>query len=121
MEAEILAGMPIMCQEELEKAGQWFIDQVVKRVFITLGPGGVYYKEDGVSGIIRPKNGEIVSATGAGDAFSAAILYSHLEGFDIKKTAETGTAAAAIAMSSKSAVNSQMSRELLRQTLGEEL
>lgn len=113
IEAEILSGMSIMSFEELEEAGQWFIGQGVKRVFITLGPGGVYYRDEEDSGVIRPEPLNVVSATGAGDAFSAAILYSHIKGFDIRKTAEVGMAAARITMQSKSAVNCQMSEEAL--------
>lgn len=118
MEAEVLSGMSIMSGEDLEEAGRWFISQGVKRVFITLGPGGVYYRDQKESGLIRPKPVSIVSATGAGDAFSAAILYAHLKGYEIGKTAELGMAAASIAMRSKTAVNSAMSGELLRQELG---
>lgn len=117
MEAEILSGMTIMSAEELEKAGQWLIDQGVKRVFITLGPGGVYYQDEKDSGLIRPEPADIVSATGAGDAFSAAILYSHVKGFDVKKTAKLGMAAARIAMQSKSAVNRLMSEKVLLDAL----
>ncbi len=113
MEAEILSGMSIMSEEELAKAARWFINQGVKRVFITLGRGGVYYQDEKESGLIRPEQSEIVSATGAGDAFSAAILYSYLKGFDLKKTAQTGMAVASIAMQSKSAVNNQMSEDML--------
>ena len=113
MEAEILSGMNIMSVEELEKAGQWFIGQGIKRVFITLGPGGVYYRDETDSGVIRPEPQNVVSATGAGDAFSATTIYSHIKGFDIRKTAEVGMAAAQIAMQSKTAVNSRMSGEIL--------
>ena len=121
MEAEVLSGMTIMSAEELENAGQWFVEQGVKRVFITLGPGGVYYCDRENSGVLRPKQVEIVSATGAGDAFSAAVIYSYLNGYDIKKTAEVGMAAASITLRSKSAVNSLMSGEMLKQELGGEL
>lgn len=114
MEAEILSGMSIMSGEELDQAGQWFIEQGVKRVFITLGPGGVYYRDGENSGVIRPKPMQIVSATGAGDAFSAALIYSYLKEFDVKKAAEAGMAAAAVAMQSKSAVNSLISEEMLQ-------
>lgn len=117
MEAEILSGLSILNGEELEEAGRWFLGQGVKRVFITLGAGGVFYCDERESGIIRPEPAEIVSATGAGDAFSAAIIYSYLKGFDLKTTAETGMAAALIAMGSKSAVNRQMSEELLLREL----
>lgn len=117
IEAEILSGMSIMSEEELEKAAQWFISEGVKRVFITLGHGGVYYQDEKESGLIRPQIGDLVSATGAGDAFSAAIIYSYLNGFDIKKTAETGMAASKIAMQSKAAVNRYMSEDKLSQML----
>lgn len=121
MEAEILSGMTILSAEDLDKAGRWFIGQGVKRVFITLGPGGVYYRDEKESGLLGADPGEIISATGAGDAFSAAILHSHLKGFDIRKTAQAGTAAASIAMESKSAVNSRMSEELIMQRLEKNL
>lgn len=117
MEAEILSGLSILNGEELEEAGRWFLGQGVRRVFITLGPGGVFYCDEKEAGVIRPEPAEIVSATGAGDAFSAAIIYSHLKGFDLKRTAETGMAAALIAMGSKSAVNRRMSEELLLREL----
>ncbi len=121
MEAEVLSGMTIMSGEELEKAARWFIDQGVKRVFITLGAGGVFYQDRIESGLLKSNPVDIVSATGAGDAFSAAIFYSYLKGFDIKKTAEVGTTAAAIALQSKSAVNRQMSEEMLLRSLVREL
>lgn len=113
MEAEVLSGMSIMSESDLEKAGQWFIAQGVKRVFITISGGGVYYTDSNESGTIRPRNVSIISTTGAGDAFSAAILYSYLQGYDIKTTAEYGMAAAAITLESKTAVNCQMSQERL--------
>ena len=113
MEAEVLSGMSIVSESDLEKAGQWFIDQGVKRVFITISGGGVYYKSSKESGILRPGKVNIISTTGAGDAFSAAILYSYIKDFDIKTTAEYGMTAAAIALESKTAVNSQMSEERL--------
>lgn len=118
MEAEVISGMSILNAGELEKAAAWFVGQGVRRVFITLGPGGVYYSDGRESGLIRPNPSEIVSATGAGDAFSAAVIYSHLKGLDIRKTAETGMAAAAVAMRSKTAVNREMSGELLRREMG---
>lgn len=114
MEAEVLSGLSIMSGEELDQAGQWFLDQGVKRVFITLGPGGVYYRDEKEAGVIRPETAQIVSATGAGDAFSAALIYSYLKGFDMKKAAETGMAAAAVAMQSKSAVNARMNAALIQ-------
>lgn len=113
MEAEVISGLNILSEEELEKAGEWFIDQGVKRVFITLGPGGVYYKDSKTSGTLRTNNVVAKSATGAGDSFSAAILYSHIKGKEIEETAKYGIAASSITLESERAVNPNMSEELL--------
>lgn len=111
IEAEVISGMSILNEEELEEAGAWFLRQGVKRVFITLGPGGVFYRDEKESGLIRPEPAQIVSATGAGDAFSAAIIYSMQHNFDIRKTAQAGMAAAAITMGTKSAVSSRITED----------
>lgn len=74
----------------------------------------MFYQDKTQKGIIRTQNPEIVSATGAGDAFSAAILNSYVKGYDILETARAGMAAAEIALKSKSAVNPQISWEKVK-------
>jgi pseudouridine kinase len=119
MEAEVLSGIRITSEEELEKAGQWFLSEGVERVFISLGAGGVYFTDRTDSGILRPKPVKVVSATGAGDAFSAAVLYGFVQGLSVKETALYGMAAAAVTLESKTSVNSMMSQEKLKAYLSE--
>lgn len=115
IEAEILSGMKIRTREDLRMSGAWFLAQGVKQVYITLGKFGVYYCDANKEGIIRPSRVEIVSATGAGDCFSAMILLGIAAGMDIEEIARRGMAASAIAMESKSAVNPKISmQEILR-------
>lgn len=116
MEAEILTGMTISDEEGVRKAGQWFIDQGVKRVFITLNKDGVYYRDENGDGFIRPaKDLKVVSATGAGDSFSATIMLGFVQGRTAEETARMGMAASSIAMESAHAVNKNMNmEELLR-------
>ena len=111
MEAEALSGIKIQGEEDLKKAGSWFIDQGVKMVFITLNKDGVYYKDKNEDGFIRPGNVKIESATGAGDSFSAAILIGMAEGLGVKDIAKRGMAAAQITMESSLPVNKYMSKE----------
>ena len=119
MEAEVLTGRSIISPDDLNWAGDWFLDQGVKQVLITLGPAGVYFQDQNHRGVMNrelvlPSGSQgLVSATGAGDAFSAAILYGILEGMSLKEIARTGLAAASIAMESKQAVNPLMSGQLL--------
>ena len=111
LEAEVISGMKIDTNKDLQRAGEWFVNQGVKKVFISLSEGGVFYKEGNEEGIIHPENVKIVSATGAGDAFSAAIMLGYIKNFNIKETARYGMAAAEIAMESKTAVNENISEE----------
>ena len=111
MEAETLSGIKIETEDDLREAGQWFVDQGVKMVFITLNKDGVYYKDADEEGFIRPGKVKIESATGAGDSFSAAILMGMAKGLRVRDIAKYGMAAAQITMESSQAVNQDMSRE----------
>ena len=110
MEAEALSGLKITSEEELRAAGGWFIQQGVKKVFITLNKEGVYYRSPDREGFIRPKDISPVSATGAGDSFLAAILIGMVRGLDIEEIAKIGMAAAQVTMESPGAVNKAISK-----------
>lgn len=107
IEAEVLSEIKIENQEDLMRAGKWFIDKGVQRVYITLNKDGVYYKSQDKEGIIKPILPEkgLKSATGAGDSFSATILQGTVCGLDIDQIAAMGSAAASITMESIHAVN----------------
>ena len=107
IEAEVLSGMNIASENDLKKVGQWFIDQGVERVYITMNKDGVYYKSRSKEGIVRPLPLEqnIESATGAGDSFSAMILQGTVQGMDIDEIAKMGIGAASITLESRQAVN----------------
>ncbi len=115
-EASILCGMEIFSEEQLMAAGQWFADQGVKRTFITLSGGGVYYKEGLDEGILRPEQVlTFINEAGAGDAFSAAILDGTVRNMDVAELAAYGMKAAAIALEGKTEVNPLISRQRLEQ------
>ena len=109
IEAEAITGLSVLSEKELKDAGRWFEEKGVKRIFITLSGGGVYYKEGIDEGIIGPGPVTINSATGAGDAFSAAIIDGYVKGMSVLETARYGMSVASIALESREAVNSRMS------------
>ena len=105
IEAELLSGVKIRDDVSLRQAGAWFCDQGVRRVFISLGERGAYYRDDSGEGVVEARQVELVSATGAGDAFSAAILLGHIKGKRAEETAKLGIACASMALGVKTAVN----------------
>ncbi len=121
MEAEVLSGMRIETEADLSRAGDWFLAQGLKQLFITLNKDSIFLKEvEKKEGIIRPdQNLKIVSATGAGDSFSAAILLGCVQRMNIEEIARMGMAAASVAMESKQAVNSNMHMNELKRRMRE--
>lgn len=109
IEASELTGININSEIDVKKAINYFLDAGVKRVFITLGKDGVYYGDSQGIGHINSKDINMVNATGAGDAFVAGVVYSHLHGFDIKDSARFSTAAPLIALSNENTINPSMS------------
>lgn len=105
IEAELLSDIKIVDDASLWQVGSWFCRQGVKRVFISLGEDGVYYRDESGEGIVGTSPVKLVSATGAGDAFSAAILVGHIKDFSAEDTAKLGVACASLALEVKSAVN----------------
>ena len=81
----------------------------VKNIFITLGEKGVFYSDGIHQDIIETEPYKVINSNGAGDAFSAAVGFSYLQGWDIFKTAFFAQNAARIALSHENTINPQMS------------
>lgn len=109
IEAELLSSISIRDQSSLHHAGTWFLQQGVRRVFISLGEAGAYYRTAEEEGVVQSRTVNLVSATGAGDAFSAAILMGHIMGLSAEETAKMGIACSSFAMETQIAVNPTIS------------
>lgn len=118
LEAEVLTGVKIMDEQSLNRAVDALLEAGVKRVFLTLGSGGVL-AADGNTRIRMSNSGAIpVNTTGCGDAFAAALVWASVQGMDLSACAMAGLAAAGIAMSGPETVNPLMSREKLEEEIG---
>ncbi|MBS4540059.1 winged helix-turn-helix transcriptional regulator [Clostridium sp. D2Q-11] len=108
-EAEILSGIEIRSKEDLERAGNYFLSKGVKNIIITLGEDGVYYKDQYHSGHIPSPEIEVINATGAGDAFMAALIYGHYNNWSIKDQVIFSIGGSILAMSDENTVNRNVS------------
>lgn len=111
-EAEILSGVKIRTEADLEKAGEALLGKGVKRVFISLGEQGVFYMDKMGSGKVPPPEKlKPVSTTGAGDAMSAAIVRSTVMGRDMDRIARDAVLAASRTLQVESAVNENIGND----------
>ena len=113
LEAEVLTGVKITDEESLNRAADALLEAGVKRVFLTLGSGGVL-AADADERIRLNSAGVIpVNTTGCGDAFAAALVWATAQGKNLAGCTAAGLAAAGIAMAGPETVNPLMSREKL--------
>ena len=81
MEMEVLSGMRITNERELDAACGMLLEKGVYQVFVSLGREGLYFRRQGC-GALRKKSRPfpMKNATGAGDATMAGIVYAWVNG-----------------------------------------
>lgn len=114
LEAELLSGIPIHSDADLERAAQALLDTGLRRVFISLGADGVFAATHTEHRRIPNMPVNLVNTTGCGDAFMAALVWAYLEGTDLEGTMKAGLAASSIAIETTETINPSMSEALLR-------
>ncbi len=119
IEAEALTGVAVADDESVWQAMRALVDAGVERVFITLGERGVCCG-DALQGLVLPgPSVKLVNATGAGDAFTAALAWAELRGLDLRQSAMAGLAAAAIAVEAMQTVSPDMSEAALTRRMAQ--
>ena len=119
LEAELLTGIEIRDAMDAATAAKKLTDIGVQRVFLTMGASGAVCADSKQYLFLPNVPRSIVNATGAGDAFTAALVWAHTEGLDLRQSGLAGMAAASIAIESEETVNPGMSREKLMRRIQE--
>ncbi len=109
-EAEALCGIKIKDNSDVDIAASRILKKGAKNVYITLGEDGVYYKNNKGSVVCKKSYpvSEVVSCTGAGDAFMAGAVYSFLNRFDENKSVKFAGVSASMALLTDKAINHSM-------------
>ncbi|MPM52608.1 Pseudouridine kinase [bioreactor metagenome] len=113
LEAAYLADLAITDEKTLEQAAEILLAKGLRHIFITRGKQGAYYQNSAEKGYVPSFKVTIQNATGAGDAFTAGVVYGALKGYSLKQTARFANALSAIALTSASAVSPLVSIDLV--------
>jgi pseudouridine kinase len=100
IEAETITGIAITTPGRLKQAAEFFINKGVKQIFISLGAEGIYAKNQTTELHLKAQTINVLKATGAGDAIMAALIYAHIENWDLEKTLKLALSAAKITLQS---------------------
>ena len=119
LEAEFLSDSNINTSSDLENTSLWFINKGVKRVFITLGSDGVFFRNSQTYGSYKPTKANIKNATGAGDAFMAGLIYGSLNNYNSKKLVRFASGVSLAALSDENTVNPNIDFKYIENITGE--
>ncbi|GAB6189817.1 PfkB family carbohydrate kinase [Marinitoga arctica] len=119
LEAEILTGITINNIDDAKKACDILISKGVKQVFLTMGESGIVCANNQEIITLKAPKIKIKNATGAGDAFTAALIYSYLNNFDLCKTASFSMVASIITLKSKNTISEDMNINNIKNELKE--
>lgn len=119
LEAELLSGRKIRTEADLRAAADALLEQGLFQVHISLGSRGVFVADREKGGRfpcwpVQPRN-----MTGAGDAYLAGLVWSHLNGYGLEEAARFASAAAAVAVEGEDTVSEAMCPEAVFRVMGQ--
>lgn len=93
-EAELLTGIRLDESGAFAPAVQWFHEQGVPHVILTLGDKGALYSHEGQMEMFSAPTVDVIDTTAAGDAFCGALAVGLDEGYDMAECIAFAVAAA---------------------------
>jgi sugar/nucleoside kinase (ribokinase family) len=104
---------------DLTKLADLWYDKGIRNVVVTAGSKGCIYrnsKERNLYKAFSVKKDLIKDVTGAGDAFSAAVIYGLVNGESLKESVSYGTASASLTIQSDKSVYPELSiRKIIKE------
>ncbi len=104
---------PATERESAIGAAQQLVNMGAAIAVVTLGERGLAYADSSGGGYIRAIHTEVVDASGAGDAFSGAVIFGILNDVPIDEAMRLGVTAASLTLESEDTVLQSLSQELL--------
>ena len=109
IEAETLTGIPVHGPDSAARAARRLVGMGAKRAFITLGERGACCADASGTRFLPGGAVRLVNATGAGDAFTAALAWGLMDGLALEECCAAALAAASIAVESMETVSPAIS------------
>jgi pseudouridine kinase len=111
------AGEPESKRALATTIAQDLLRRGAKIAVVTLGTRGLVYAHSSGSGFIRAANVEVTDPTGAGDAFSAGLIFGLLHEMELDDAMRLGATAAALTVTARETVFPTLDVEMLYDAL----
>lgn len=104
---------PATDRESAIKTARTLVSMGAQIAVVTLGEHGLAYADHSGSGYIRAVQTDVLDTSGAGDAFSGAVIFGILNDVPVDEAMRLGVTAASLTLESEETVLPQLSQELL--------
>ena len=121
MEAELLSGVKIKTDADVERAADKLLATGLRQVYISMGGDGVFAKNaEGETARFPCPHVKVANATGGGDAMAAALASCITHGKPLRECARQAIGAGALACTSEETIHPGMSWENINYILNKE-
>ena len=117
LEAELLSGVPIRDEGDVEMAADKLLAMGLRRVFISLGGDGMYAATHDASYWGENLPCRMVNTTGCGDSSMAAIVWAYLEELSLEESVRAALAAGSITIETTETISPVMSADAIRERM----
>ncbi|MFR5264263.1 carbohydrate kinase family protein [Clostridium sp.] len=118
-EAEILAGFPIIDEEDLINASNYFLSLGIERVFISLDADGIFYRDKNSCGKIGTGKVDVVNVTGAGDSFVAGMGHGYMNNLPIEEIVKFAISMSVLTIAHEKTIHPEMCFEKISSMMNE--
>jgi pseudouridine kinase len=109
-EAHHLSGLPFSIRSHAPAIADWFIQQGIAQVVLSLGEFGLYYSNGEQADWLEALPVNVVDVTGAGDALMAGLAYSWLNALSFPDAAHFANGCAALTVTTRDNNHPHLSR-----------
>ena len=96
LEAEHLSGLFLGDEAAAPAVAEWFLQQGVANIVLSLGECGLYCANRQEQGWVKPLQVAVCNTSGAGDALMSGLVYGYLSGYSLLESARFAQGCAAL-------------------------
>ena len=116
-EAETISEIKYKTKDDLEKITDYLLDKGVKRIFLTLGKDGAYYRDKKQKILATPEPQKPKNVTGAGDTFLATVVHGLIHDLEIEEMLKLAITSAVLKLDKLDSVNKSLTIQAVKEKL----
>lgn len=118
IEAHALTGIEVNSEDDMKRMTDAFFAMGVRRIVLTMGSEGAYWRvRDKQEGFVPSQKAQVVNVTGAGDSFTAALVYGAFHEMSDNDSIQLASCMARLTLESENSVSKAITPTRVRRII----